>query len=76
MFINLKDIILGKCIVTEELQPYIITPKPLTNGTHMTEPIKQLIAFINKRFAMGLNIDVNCLRDNAEICRAILSNTG
>lgn len=64
-----------KCIVSEELSPYIITPKPLTNGSHMTEPIKQLIDFINKKFRMELNIDVNCLRDNAEICKTVLSNT-
>lgn len=64
-----------KCIVSEELSPYIITPKPLTNGSHMTEPIKRLIEFINEKFHMKLNIDVNCLRDNAEICKTVFSNT-
>lgn len=64
-----------KCIVVEELHPYIITPNPLTNGSHMTEPIKQLISFINERFQMDIEIDVNCLRDNAEICKTVFNNT-
>ena len=64
-----------KCIMSEKLSPYIITPKPLTNGTHMTEPIKQLLAFINEKFGIELEIDVDCLRDNAEICKTILNNT-
>lgn len=63
-----------KCIVSEELSPYIITPKPLTNGSHMSEPIKQLITFINEKYQKNLNVDVNCLRDNAEICKIILNN--
>lgn len=64
-----------KCAVMEELSPCIITPKPLTNGTHMTEPIKQLIEFININFQMELDIDVNCLRDNAEICKSVLNSS-
>ena len=64
-----------KCIVREELNPYIITPKPITNGTHMTEPIRQLIEFINRKFQMELEIDVNCLRDNAEICKTVLNSS-
>ena len=64
-----------KCIVSDKLNPYIITPKPLTNGTHMSEPIKQLISFINTNFHKKINIDINCLRDNAEICKTILNNT-
>lgn len=64
-----------KCIPTDELTPYIITPKPLTNGTHMTEPIKQLISFINTKYHTNINIDVNCLRDNAEICKTVINST-
>lgn len=64
-----------KCTPTDELMPYIITPKPLTNGTHMTEPIKQLIAFISTTYHREINIDVNCLRDNAEICKTVINST-
>ena len=64
-----------KCITAEELTPYIVTPKPLTNGTHMTEPIKQLIAFINAKYNRKYSVDVNCLRDNAEICKTVLNST-
>lgn len=64
----------SKCIMAKELSPYIITPKPLTNGTHMTEPIMKLIEYINTKFQMTLTIDVNCLRDNAEICKTVLSS--
>ena len=63
------------CVPTDELAPYIITPKPLTNGTHMTEPIKELISFINTTYHYEIDIDVNCLRDNAEICKTTINST-
>lgn len=57
--------------------PYcILTPKPTTNGTHMTQPIKELIKILNKDFECNLEIDVDCLRDNADICKRIISTVG
>ena len=64
-----------KCIIADRLTPCIISPKPLTNGTHMTGPIKQLIAFINTTYCREIDIDVNCLRDNAEICKTLINST-
>ena len=64
-----------KCIASNELAPYIVTPKPLTNGSHMTEPIKQLITFINTSYDQEITIDIDCLRDNAEICKTVVNST-
>lgn len=63
-----------KCAVAKELNPCIVTPKPLTNGSHMTEPIIKLIEYINAEFQMALDIDVDCLRDNAEISKTFLGS--
>jgi hypothetical protein len=54
----------------------IITPKTTSNGTHMTIPIKNIINIINKDYNHDIKIDVNCLRDNADICKRILSTVG
>lgn len=61
------------CPPSDELSPCIVTPKPIMNGTHMTEPIRQLTAFINETYHRGLNVDVDCLRDNAEICKTLVN---
>ena len=54
----------------------ISTPKPTTNGTHMTEPIKKLIKLLNSNFGCNIKIDVDCTRDNADICKRIMSTVG
>lgn len=54
----------------------IVTPPPLTNGNHMTEPIKQLIKIFNSEFKCNIDIDVDCCRDNAEISKKIFSTAG
>ena len=54
----------------------IKTPRPTTNGTHMTQPIKELIAFLNQEFLCSINLDVDCIRDNADICKRIISTVG
>lgn len=65
-----------KCPDDEQLGLRIITPKPTTNGTHMTLPIQQLIALLKTRFQIDSNIDIDCLRDNADICKTIISTAG
>ena len=50
----------------------IITPKPQTNGAHMTAPIIEIINLLNENYGLSLECDVDCLRDNAEICRRIM----
>ena len=57
--------------------PYCIsTPKPTTNGTHMTQPIKNLIEILNRDFKCNIAMDVDCVRDNADICKRIISTVG
>lgn len=53
----------------------IVTPKPTTNGAHMTEPIKEIINILNKSFNTNILCDVDCLRDNANICKNLISTT-
>lgn len=65
-----------KCKNSEMFKNVILTPKPTTNGTHMTEPIKELINFLNVKFGTNIVCDVDCLRDNAEICKTIYSSKG
>ena len=58
-------------------EKYVIyTPKPTTNATHMTKPIQDLISLLNSDFKTKIDIDVNCLRDNADICKTIISTHG
>ena len=54
----------------------INTPQPLTNGNHMTNPIKELIAILNKEYKCNIDIDIDCCRDNADICKRIFSTAG
>lgn len=54
----------------------IITPKPTTNATHMTEPIRQIIEILNSTFGLKIDADVNCLRDNANVCKTIVGTMG
>ena len=63
-----------KLPISSELYPYIITSKPTTSGSHMTEPIKQLFEYIGKHCNVRCIIDIDCLRDNAEICKTLISN--
>lgn len=65
-----------KCPTIENEKYCIITPKITNNGTHMTKPIKEIIDIFNKDFGCNLHVDVDCVRDNADICRTILSNVG
>ncbi len=53
----------------------IITPKAIMNGNHMTEPIKQLLGIIENDYHIKTSIDVNCCRDNAEICKFLVDGT-
>ena len=54
----------------------IETPKPTTNGTHMTQPIRDLVDFLNQKFMCSINVDIDCVRDNADICKRIISTVG
>ena len=63
-----------KCPESDQLDKVIITPKTTTNGTHMTEPIKELICFLKEKYHVKADIDVDCLRDNADICKTIMSS--
>jgi hypothetical protein len=54
----------------------ITTPKPTTNGTHMTKPIKKLIELLNSNFGCCIMLDIDCTRDNADICKQIMSIVG
>ncbi len=65
-----------KCPISDQFKYSIITPKPTTNATHMTIPIKELIHILNINFDAGINCNVNCLRDNADICKTIISTRG
>lgn len=65
-----------KCPKIENLKYCIITPKPTTNGTHMTKPIKEIIEILNKDFNCEITIKIDCNRDNADICKNILSTIG
>ena len=64
------------CEMSEEFEYQIITPKPTTNGTHMTAPIRQIFNILENDFQIKFNVDVDCLRDNADICSTILSTKG
>ncbi len=59
-----------------DMKYYIITPQPLTNGNHMTEPIRKLIKILNTSFKCNMNIDVDCCRDNADISKKIFTTAG
>lgn len=56
------------------IEDSIATPKPIMNGNHMTEPIKRLFDVIKKDYRMEINIDVDCCRDNAEICKTMMNS--
>lgn len=64
------------CPCIKDMRYCITTPKPTTNGTHMTEPIKDIIKILNNDFGCHINIDVDCCRDNANICNRIISTVG
>lgn len=49
----------------------IITPKPIMNGNHMTVPIKTLLEIIEKDYSIKIYMNVDCCRDNAEICKTL-----
>lgn len=59
-----------------DMKHCIITPQPLTNGNHMTEPIKKLIKILNSEFDCNINVDVDCCRDNADISKKIFTTAG
>ena len=52
----------------------IITPKPIMNGNHMTGPIKELFKIIERDYGISDDIDVDCRRDNADICRTLINS--
>lgn len=64
------------CPKIDNIKYCIITPKTTNNGTHMTKPIKEIIDILNKDFSCNLNNDIDCVRDNADICKTILSTVG
>ncbi len=64
------------CPKSNDFEYQIITPKPTANGSHMTLPIKQIIDILKTKFYVSCDIDVDCLRDNADICKAIFSSAG
>ena len=51
----------------------IVTPKPIMNGNHMTAPIKELLKIIKCDYKINSNIDVDCRRDNADICKTLIN---
>lgn len=63
------------CPYSEAIGPCITTPKPTTNGTHMTQPIVQLIEWINMNYSLHLSTDVDCVRDNADIGKTNINST-
>lgn len=65
-----------KCPISDKFKYLIITPKPTTNATHMTIPIKKLINILNSNFCTAIDFDIDCLRDNADICKSIISTKG
>lgn len=65
-----------KCERSNEFEYQIITPKPTTNGSHMTIPIKQIINILKNDFHVNCSVNIDCLRDNATICSTILSSKG
>jgi len=65
-----------KCPAIEKIKYSIRTPKPTTNGTHMTQPIKEVIEILNSNFNCNINLNVDCTKDNADICKRILSTVG
>lgn len=65
-----------KCPQMIDTKYCIITPKTTNNGTHMTKPIKEIINILNRDYNCNLKIDVDCVRDNANICKTILSTVG
>lgn len=64
------------CPISDLFRYQIITPKPTTNGTHMTLPIRRIFEILKSDFGVKCNVDVDCLRDNADICKTILSSSG
>ena len=62
------------CPISDKFEKVIITPKSTTNGTHMTEPIKELICFLKEKYHIEADVNVDCLRDNADICKTIMSS--
>lgn len=65
-----------KCSLLGKDENQIVTPKPTNNGTHMTAPIKQLLQMLEDDYSIACHVDVDCLRDNAEICKTIVSTVG
>ncbi len=65
-----------KCAECTQFEYQIITPKPTTNGTHMTKPIQNILTILQRDFDIVCPLDVDCLRDNAAICKTILSTSG
>lgn len=65
-----------QCPIIKKTPFCIITPNPTTNGTHMTQPIKKIIEILNNNFNCNINLDIDCTRDNADICKKILSTIG
>lgn len=50
----------------------IITPKAIMNGNYMTEPIRELLNIIKRNYGINAATDVDCRRDNADICRTLV----
>ena len=65
-----------RCPIIDNASHCILTPKPTTNGTHMTQPIKELIEFLNSHFNCNIDLEVDCVKDNADICKRIISTVG
>ena len=63
-----------KCPMSEKFQHVIITSKPTSNATHMTKPIRNLIIILNEYFSANIRCDVDCLRDNPEIAKTLISS--
>lgn len=61
---------------TEQNVFYIVSPRPTTNGTHMTQAIIQLISILNTNWNCNIHLDIDCKRDNADICSRIISTCG
>ncbi len=60
------------CPSLDDSSVCIITPKTTTNATHMTVPIKQLLSYISKTYGTKTVTDIDCNRDNADICKSIV----
>lgn len=65
-----------KCPIIRNGQYCIITPKTTNNGTHMTQPIREIIDILNNDFKCNIDLDIDCCKDNADICKRIISTVG